>query len=98
MAQIWAAIQRADKTFTVKGMVLTRKITLKKIPVKAARAMMVRRRIRKSSPSLIERILGSVSRSANGPEKRMLPIIRETTSARDSIALLSNLNWNALAI
>jgi hypothetical protein len=53
--------------------------------------------MRNGIPGLMARILGSVKKSANGPEKRMLPIMRETTSARDSIALLSNIaRWPLL--
>jgi hypothetical protein len=34
---------------------------------------------------------GIVRKSANGPEKRIFPIMMETTRARDSMVLLSKL-------
>jgi len=90
-------MQSSDNAVTVNGSLLKRKMTLKKIPVKDAVPMARRRKIRNGIPGLMARILGSVKKSANGPEKRMLPIMRETTSARDSIVLLSNIaRWPLL--
>ena len=83
----------------MKGSELNIKIRLKKIPVKAAVPIARRRKMRNGSPELMVRILGNVKKRANGPEKRMLPIMRETTKARDSMTLLSKIvSWPPLVI
>ena len=66
------------------------KSVLNEIPVSAAAPMASLRTIRKVRLSLIERIRGKVKKKANGPEKRIFPIMTETTRARDSTVLLSN--------
>jgi hypothetical protein len=92
-------IQSSDSALIINGRSLKRKMTLKKIPVKAAVPIARRRKMRNGIPVLMARILGSVKKRANGPEKRMLPIMRETMSARDSIVLLSNIaRWPPLVI
>jgi hypothetical protein len=74
-------------------------MTLKEIPVKAAVPIARRRKMRNGIPVLMARILGRVKRRANGPEKRMLPIMRETMRASDSIVFLSNIaRWPPLVI
>jgi hypothetical protein len=93
------AIQSSDKALMVSGRSLNTKMTLRKIPVKAAVPIAKRRKMRNRRLWLMARILGRVNKRANGPEKRMLPIMRETTKARDSIALLSNIaRWPPLVI
>jgi len=92
-------MQSSDNAVTVNGSLLKRKMTLKKIPVRDAVPMARRRKIRNGIPGLMARILGSVKKSANGPEKRIFPIMTETTNARDSMALLSNIaRWSPLVI
>jgi hypothetical protein len=82
-------MQIRDNALMMNGRSLKIKTRLKKIPVKAAAPIANRRKIRNMTPPLIARILGRVKRSANGPEKRILEIIKETTKARDSMSLLS---------
>jgi hypothetical protein len=78
---------------------LKRKRVLKEIPVRAAAPIATLRTMRKRRLSLIERMRGRVKKRANGPEKRIFPIMTETTKARDSMALLSNIaRWSPLVI
>jgi hypothetical protein len=82
-------MQIRDIALTMNGRSLKIKIRLRKIPVKAAAPIAKRRKMRNMTLTLIVRILGSVKRSAKGPEKRIFAIIKETTKARDSMSLLS---------
>jgi hypothetical protein len=92
-------MQSNAKKFTIKGSLLKRKSVLNVIPVTAAAPMAILRIVRKVRLSLMERIRGRVKKRANGPEKRMFPIMMETTKARDSMALLSNIvRWPPLVI
>jgi hypothetical protein len=88
-AQICAAIHKSERALITNGRSLKRKRRLNEIPVKAAAPIANLRITRKVRESLIARIRGKVRKSANGPEKRIFPIMMETTRARDSMTLLS---------
>jgi hypothetical protein len=92
-------MQMTDRSVTIKGRSLKIKMTLKKIPVKAAIPMARRRKMRNERLEFMSRILRSVKKRAKGPEKRILPIMKETTRARDSMAFLSKIrSWPPLVI
>jgi hypothetical protein len=87
-------MQISESAFKVIGTDSKRNRRLKKIPEKAAADIANLRSRRKKALLLTDCTFGTVKRRANGPEKRTMKIIMETTRARDSMALLSSaVNW-----
>jgi hypothetical protein len=86
-------MQISERALSINGMELKINIRLSKTPNSARDPIRKRRMMRYMRLSLVLRILEVESMRANGPEKRMIEIMRVTTSAKDSTALLSDTSW-----
>jgi hypothetical protein len=86
-------MQISESALSTSGMGLKINMRLSKTPNSASDPIKNRRMIRYMRLSLVLRILEVESMRENGPEKRMIEIMRVTTRAKDSTALLSDTSW-----